>query len=99
MPYYLVLNFDVTDQEMYEQYRSGVGPTLMKYGAKILVVDRAPNDIEEGSRHTLVILEFESEEAAMRWYNSPEYQAIVKLRIDATEGWIRGAPQFVMPTS
>ena len=99
MSYYLVVNFDVTDQKMYKQYRSVVDPTLTKYGAKILVLDHAPNDIEGESRHTLVVLEFESEEAAMRWYNSPEYQAVVRLRLDATEGWMRGAPQFVMPTS
>lgn len=34
---------------------------------------------------------------AMKWYNSSEYQAIVNLRIDASDGWFRGAPQFVMP--
>ncbi len=71
----------------------------MQYGAKLLVADHEPNDIESKSGHTLVILEFESEEAAMQWYNSPEYQAIVNLRIDASEGWFRGAPQFVMPAS
>ena len=98
MSYFLVANFDVIDQEMFDQYRSEVGPTMMKYGAKVLVVDHAPNDIEEGSRNTLVILEFESEAVMMRWYNSPEYQAIIKLRINATEGWMRGAPQFEMPS-
>lgn len=84
---------------MYEKYGQGVRQTLMQYGAKVLVVDHAPNDIEGESRHTLVILEFESEETFMLWYNSPEYQAVVKLRTDASEGWARGAPQFVMPTS
>ncbi len=98
MAYYVVLNFDVVDQEMFARYRSRVGPTMQKFGGKILVVDGTPNDFEEGSRQTLVILEFESEQAAVRWYDSPEYQAIVKLRIDATEGWLRGAPQFVTPT-
>ena len=98
MPYYVVANFDVIDQEMLDEYRAVVGSTLTKYEARTLVVDNAPNDIEEGSRHTLVILEFESEQAAMRWYDSPEYQAIVRLRINASEGWLCGAPQFVIPT-
>jgi len=97
--YYIVANIDINDQEMYEKYGQGVRPTLTQFDAKILAVDREPNDIEGKSRHTLVIIEFESEEAAMRWYNSPEYQAVVKMRTDATEGWLRGVPQFVMPTS
>ena len=93
MAYYIILNFDVTDQKMYEQYRSVVGPTLVQYNAKLLVADRETNDIEGKSRHTLVVVEFESEEVAMQWYNSPEYQAVVNLRIDATEGWLRGAAE------
>ena len=99
MAYYMVANYTVKDKDMYEEYRQGVRPTLMQYGAKIIAVDHAPNDIEGESGHTLVILEFESEEAAMTWYNSPEYQAVVNLRIDAVDGWMRGVPQFVMPAS
>jgi uncharacterized protein (DUF1330 family) len=98
MSYYFVVNYDITDQEMYKQYVQAVRPTLMQHGAKVLVVDHEPNDLEGNSAHTLVVLEFGSEEAAMKWYNSTEYQAIVNLRIDASEGWFRGAPQFVMPT-
>ncbi|MEE9611217.1 MAG: DUF1330 domain-containing protein [Desulfatiglandales bacterium] len=97
MSYYFVANYDVTDQKMYEQYVQAVGPTLMQHDAKVLVVDHEPNDIEGKSGHTLIVLEFESEAAAMWWYNSPEYQAVVNFRIDASKGWLRGAPQFVMP--
>jgi uncharacterized protein (DUF1330 family) len=34
-----------------------------------------------------VIIEFESEEAARRWYESPEYTAIKHYREEASEGW------------
>ncbi|MBT4503567.1 MAG: DUF1330 domain-containing protein [Gemmatimonadetes bacterium] len=98
MSYYFVVNYDITDQEKYEQYVQAVVPTLIQSSGEILVVDHEPNYLEGNSRNTLVVLEFESEAAAMKWYNSPEYQAIVHLRIDASEGWFRGAPQFVMPT-
>ena len=53
MSYYFVVNYDVTDQEMYNQYLQGVRPTLRQYGAKPLVVDHQPNDIEGQSAHTL----------------------------------------------
>ncbi len=98
MSYYFVVNYDVSDQEKYDRYVAGAVPTLEQYGGEILVVDHEPNYLEGNSAHVLVVLEFESEAAAMKWYNSPEYQAIVNLRIDASEGWFRGAPKFVMPT-
>lgn len=99
MAYYFIANYDVNDKEMYEQYQKVVRPTLGQYGAKVLVVDHTPNAFEGESHRVLIILEFESEEAASRWYNSPEYQAVVNLRLNATEGWARGVPQFEMPGS
>jgi uncharacterized protein (DUF1330 family) len=84
---------------MYEQYVQAVRPTLIQHGAKVLVADYEPNDIEGKSGRTLILLEFESEEEAMQWYNSPEYQAIVNFRSDASDGWARGAPQFVRPAA
>lgn len=99
MSYYIIASYDVTAPQKYEQYVQAVVPTLMQHGAKMLVVDHEPSDLEGKSRHTLVVLEFESEDAAMRRYNSSEYQAVIHLRTDASQGWLRGAPQFVMPTS
>ena len=34
----------------------------------------------------LVVIEFESSEAAKRFYNSPEYQAILPLRLAGAKG-------------
>ena len=98
MAYYFVVNYNVANQEMYEQYLPGAIATLGQYEGKVLVADYEPNNIEGESKQVLVVLEFASEEAGMKWYNSPEYQAVVNLRIDATtEAWFRGAPHFVMP--
>lgn len=96
MSYYFVANYDVTNQPMYDEYVQAVGPTLMQYGAKIVVADHHPIPAEGQSRRTLIVLEFESEAAALRWYNSPEYQAIINKRINASEGWVRWAPGFEM---
>ena len=35
----------------------------------------------------VVVLKFPDKAAAMEWYNSPEYQAVVKLRLEGTEGF------------
>lgn len=98
MAYYLLFNFDVHDQEKYNEYSRAV-PQAAQPGMKALVFDNARNDLEGESRATIFILEFESEEAAMRWYNSPEYKAITHLREESTEGWLRGVPQLMMPAS
>lgn len=99
MSYYVILNYDVTDQEMYEQYLALAGKATAPYKPKVLVADHEPNDLDGKSRHTLGVIEFESKEVAMQWYNSPEYQVVVNLRLDSTEGWLRGAPAFVPPVS
>lgn len=99
MSYYVVVNYDVINHEMYGRYVQTAGQSLMKYGVKVLAADHEPNDIEGKSGRTLVILECDSEEAAMQWYNSPEYQTGIKLRSDASEGWLRGVTQFVLPDS
>ena len=100
MSYYLIFNYDVTDSEMLGKYQQKSGQiSPEKFGVKLLVYDHDPKDIEGKSGQILVILEFESETAALAFYHSPEYQAIVDLRVNASKGWVRGAPQFVIPAS
>ena len=44
-------------------------------------------------------LKFESEEAAMNWYNDPDYEPVKKIRLDSTKnGTAVLAKQFVMPS-
>ena len=45
-----------------------------------------------------VVLKFPSKDALRSWYDSPEYQAIIHLRTDNTEGSLVFAEQFVMPS-
>ena len=68
-----------------------------QYGGKVLVADREVKDVEGSPKQVIVIIEFESEEAAQQWYNSPEYTAVKGLRTSATEGWLAIAKGFVMP--
>lgn len=96
MSYYVIFNFDVRDPEMYGQYAQAAAGAA-RPGMKALAFDTAGNDLEGESRGSILILEFESEETAMAWYHSPEYQAISHLREDSTDGWLRGVPEFIMP--
>ena len=40
---------------------------------------------------------FDSKEAARAWYESPEYQKIIHIRTDNSEGILVIADEFVMP--
>ena len=75
---------------MLEQHGQGAVSALMQHGAKVFVNDQAQNDIDGNSDHSILVMEFESEEASIQWYDSPEIQAIINLRIGATTGWSGG---------
>ena len=48
----------------------------------------------------MVIIKFESIEAAGRWYSSAEHQAIKHLFLgNSAEGWEVLVPEFVMPAA
>jgi uncharacterized protein (DUF1330 family) len=99
MPAYTVINLDVTDPDMFNQYREQATPLVLAKGGKFLVIDFEPKDMHGQSRLGLAIIEWESVQAAEAYYNSPEYQQLVGLRLGSTEGWIRIAPAFTMPAA
>jgi uncharacterized protein (DUF1330 family) len=82
MPAYVIADSKVHDPETIKGYGAKVGETLKKYGGKVLVAG-PPADVKEGdwSPSRIVMLEFADVEAAQTWYNSPEYQAILPIRL------------------
>jgi len=81
---------EITDPQMLAEYVQRVPPTLEKYGVKplVLVVGSVGYETIEGNWQSqgVIILEFEDREHFERWYNSPEYQEILPLRMQATSG-------------
>jgi uncharacterized protein (DUF1330 family) len=77
---------EITDPQTLAAYVQGVGPTFKKYGVKPLLAGRAEYETIEGNWQSqgMVILEFKDREHFERWYNSPEYQEILPLRLRAT---------------
>jgi uncharacterized protein (DUF1330 family) len=86
MSAYVVVSYRVTHPEGFAPYAPAAIPTLMAHGAEVIVADSASHAIEGAPGDRTVILKFASKEAAMAWYNSPEYQAVIKLRTDNSEG-------------
>lgn len=58
----------------------------MAHSCEVLAADYASQAIEGEPNAVTVILKFASKNAAMAWYNSPEYQAIKHHRIDNSDG-------------
>ena len=100
MSAYVLVSYDINDQEHYQGYVPAVLPLLQKHGAEILVADFDPRGIEGTARHVYVVLKFESDEAAMNFYNDPEYQPVKQIRLDSTEnGSMVLTKQFELPSS
>jgi len=98
MATYLVVNYRITDAEGMAKYREAVIPQLMEKGCEFLVINDDAEAIEGSPAPTVIVLKFESVEAAKAWYNSPEYQAIKPLRLNATtDSWIALSEGFQMP--
>ena len=97
MPGYVVANYTTNDPEAFEKYPPAVGPTLAQYGGRLLAADRSVRPVEGRPQQVIVIIKFESAEAAQRWYDSPENTAVKGLRTSTTEGWLAIADGFVTP--
>ena len=84
---YLVGELTVTNPEGYQKYASQVPATIAAYGGRYLVRGGAAAPLEGGgSIGRMVVLEFDSPEKLMTWYNSPEYQAILPHRLNNSTG-------------
>ena len=86
MPAYVIVDSRVTNPDGLKPYAEKVRDTLVAHGGKP-VVSGANITVLEGdwTPTRMVILQFDSVEAAKGWYNSPEYQAILPHRVNNTD--------------
>ena len=81
MPAYVIAETDVHDPEQYEHYRAAVPDTLARYGGRFVARGGELGLLEgDWQPKRVVILEFDDLAAARRWYESPEYREVKKLR-------------------
>ena len=77
---YLVANIRVTNQDKFQEFSGMAGPAIKKYGGKVLargpVADRLEGDVDG----IVMMIEFESKEAAETFYFSEDYQAAKAIR-------------------
>jgi uncharacterized protein (DUF1330 family) len=89
MPAYLVANITITDPERYPAYRAQVPAVIAQYGGRFLVRAGAihPREGDLGLDR-FVIIEFPSLDVAQRFYDSPEYAPLLKLRMETTRSHV-----------
>lgn len=87
MPAYIIAEVEVTNPAGYETYRPLAGASVAQYGGKF-IVRGGKAELVEGTQQParIVVIEFADTAAAKRWYNSPEYQEALKIRLANSTG-------------
>jgi uncharacterized protein (DUF1330 family) len=81
MAAYVIADITVQDAELYEEYRLRVPAVIEKYGGRYLVRGGVFKAFEREWRPSrLIVLEFPDMDALRRWYQSPDYQALLTIR-------------------
>jgi uncharacterized protein (DUF1330 family) len=85
---YLVFHNRVTNAEKMQECLAKVRETMAAYHPEILVFAEHA-EVLEGQTHLprTIVMKFDSRDAALVWYNSPAYQEVLPLRLEATEGF------------
>ena len=86
---YFVGEFEIIDPAGYEVYRTTVPTIISAHGGRILV--RGGNPLPfDGTvpQRRFVIVEFDSPEAVKTFYYSDAYQAVLPIRLNASNGFV-----------
>src|SRR5678816_1099530 len=85
MTAYCIVYESIEDPVAFERYRSQVLPTIEAHEGRFLVRGGDFTALEgELTFDRIVVLEFPTRHAALGWYNSPEYQQILPIRLGAS---------------
>lgn len=76
MPAHIVIEVEVTDKELYEDYRHKLPPTMAEFGGKPVVRGFAQLLEGETAMDRISVIEFPDSESALAWYRSPNVQAL-----------------------
>jgi uncharacterized protein (DUF1330 family) len=81
MSAYVLAEIEITNPDGYKEYTQQVPSTIAKYGGRFLVRGGSVEILEgEWPQRRRVLIEFDSMEAAKKWWNSPEYEKPLALR-------------------
>ena len=87
---YWVVNLEVKDLDLYDEYRAFVGPFLAAHSGRFVIRGGQAEVVEGNVLPRVVVVEFPSYADAVAAYHSAEYAEGKKKRLDA------GAANFVI---
>jgi uncharacterized protein (DUF1330 family) len=81
MPAYVIIETDIHDPEQYERYKAASPDAVAGGGGRFLARGGELQVLEgDWNPPRIVVLEFPDLETAKRWYDSPGYQEVKRLR-------------------
>lgn len=81
-----LVQVDIHNHELYEEYKKLTPATVEAFGGKFLVRGTEPIVLEgEWNHDRLVILEFPNKDSALDWYYSKEYKKARTIREKAAK--------------
>ena len=87
MSVYVIVQGKVENNGLLDQYTAKAGSTIKAHQGRVIAFAEEPKVVEGQIDHPrTVIVEFPSMEAFRAWYDSPEYQEILPLRLKSTPG-------------
>lgn len=99
MAAYIVARITIDDRETYARYEAGFMDIFTCYGGKLLAVEESPEVLEGDWACTrTIIAQFPDRTQALDWYNSKEYQALMRHRQAASTGHIALLDGFPVAT-
>jgi uncharacterized protein (DUF1330 family) len=98
MSAYFLIHNRIHNAEKFQEYIPKAFETMKAYNPEILILDEN-SQVIEGSTNLprTILIKFDSRDAMMSWYNSPDYQKVLPLRLEATEGFSMLLDGFVPP--
>lgn len=95
MSAYVIAEVEVHDSEAYKTYQAPTAASVARHGGRFIVRGGPTEALEGAPTKRIVVLEFDSVEAARRWYHSPDYAAARTIREKAATSRlfiVEGAP-------
>ena len=81
MPAYVIVEIEIEDNEVYEEYKKLTPAAIAAYNGKFIVRGAKTECLEgDWDPERIVVLEFPSVERVKEWWASPEYSKAKALR-------------------
>ena len=86
MPAYVIVEIDIHDPELYEEYKKLTPESISDFGGKFVIRGNPVKVLEgEWNHDRFVMLEFKDKVTAENWYYSEKYTKARKIRLNASK--------------